>query len=561
MRLTRQSAPPGSLTNFNNQGVIQFLGSSSAASGSFVDTEFNGTASAAKPTLSNNAGSRSSVFRLATLIPVLLVSITTTAFAGSATWNLNPATSNWNHAANWTPATVPYGPSDTAAFAFSHTTDVFLSAQPEIDGIVFNAGASAFTITVKPALIFTISGSGITNNSGTIQNFVNAANGNGNAGIISFTNSATAGTGTVFTNNGCLVNGGDIGFTAFFDTSTAGSAIFINNGGAVDGADGGRTQFYAGTAGNGTFINRGGLVTGAYGGTTAFNSSTADSATLIANAGLNGGMGGEIDFYENSRGHRARIELFGNGHLDISGHNARGMMVGSIEGDGEIFLGSNTLAVGSNKLDTNFSGVIQDGGYFNNTGGSLTKIGTGKLVLSHRNTYTGGTTVKRGKLIVNNVGQSGTGSGPVQVNGGRLGGKGIIAGAVTVGTGSGRGAVLSPGYDHGTNPGSLTIQSPLTFNSDATYEIEVNSSRGAVDKVIALGVTINSGAHACFADLGNGVFTVGSTFTVINNTSASPILGRFSNLGDGLVFNSNGTNFKVSYTGGTGNDLTLTVVP
>ena len=118
----------------------------------------------------------------------------------------------------------------------------------------------------------------------------------------------------------------------------------------------------------------------------------------------------------------------------------------------------------------------------------------------------------------------------MQVNGGRLAGKGTIAGAVTVGSGLGREAVLSPGYHHSLNPGTLTIQSPLIFNSDATYEIEVNSSSETVDKVVALGVTINVGAQTLFADLGNGTFTVGNVFTVIDNTSATPIAGTFSNL-------------------------------
>ena len=30
--------------------------------------------------------------------------------AGSATWNLNPASDLWSTASNWTPATVPNGP-------------------------------------------------------------------------------------------------------------------------------------------------------------------------------------------------------------------------------------------------------------------------------------------------------------------------------------------------------------------------------------------------------------------------------------------------------------------
>ena len=163
--------------------------------------------------------------------------------------------------------------------------------------------------------------------------------------------------------------------------------------------------------------------------------------------------------------------------------------------------------------------------------------------------------------MVNNIGASGTGSGPVQVNGGRLGGKGTIAGAVTVGSGLGREAVLSPGYHHSLNPGTLTIQSPLIFNSDATYEIEVNSSSETVDKVVALGVTINVGAQTLFADLASGAFTVGSVFTVIDNTSATPIAGTFSNLPDASTFTNNGNTYEVNYEGGDGNDLTMTVVP
>ena len=38
-------------------------------------------------------------------------------------------------------------------------------------------------------------------------------------------------------------------------------------------------------------------------------------------------------------------------------------------------------------------------------------------------------------------------------------------------------------------------------------------------------------------------------------------VGGEPNLPNGSIFTSNGNNFKASYTGGTGNDLTLKVVP
>lgn len=78
----------------------------------------------------------------------------------------------------------------------------------------------------------------------------------------------------------------------------------------------------------------------------------------------------------------------------------------------------------------------------------------------------------------------------------------------------------------------------------------------------AKGVTINSGAQFAFADLNTGTLTAGTVFTVINNTSAAAIAGTFTNLANGSTFTSTGgTTFQASYTGGTGNDLTLTVVP
>jgi hypothetical protein len=573
--------------------------------------------------------------------PVL--NINTVPGPGSATWKKSPGTANWNRAGNWTPATVPNAATDTATFASSNTTGVSLSANTEVNGIVFNVGASAFTITASPSFILTISGVGITNNSGIAQNFVADVDASGSFGSIQFTNSATAGSLTAFTNNGSASGGnggrtlfndtstagngtfinngaalGTGGSTQFFgtstagngtftnngsgvigegsaetifnDTSTAGNGIFTNNGSAVSGAPGGITAFFdTSTAGNGaitnnganasgqsagktdfgntstagsaTITNNGGTVSGAFGSFTDFaNSSTAGSATLIANGGTGGGAGGAIFFSNFSTGGTARVEVFGNGFLDISYQNAPGVTIGSIEGSGAVFLGANNLTVGSNKLNTIFSGVMQDGGGIGGTGGSLTKTGKAKLSLTNANTYTGGTTINSGTLFVNNTSGSGTGASHVQVSAGKLGGIGRIGGAVIVGTGSGAGAVLSPGKS-ATSLGILTTKRKVTFNSDATYKFQLNSSTAKADKVVAKGVTINSGAQFSFADHGTGTLTLGTVFTVIDNTAATPIAGTFSNLPDGSTFTSNGNSFKVSYTGGDGNDLTLTVVP
>ena len=77
--------------------------------------------------------------------------------------------------------------------------------------------------------------------------------------------------------------------------------------------------------------------------------------------------------------------------------------------------------------------------------------------------------------------------------------------------------------------------------------------------VAALGVTINSNVAFKFLDTTSGSLTPGTILTVINNTSANPIAGTFSNLADGATLSSGGNTFKANYKGGTGNDLTLTV--
>ena len=162
-------------------------------------------------------------------------------------------------------------------------------------------------------------------------------------------------------------------------------------------------------------------------------------------------------------------------------------------------------------------------------------------------------------MLVNNASGSGVGIGIFEVNNGTLGGKGTIAGTVTVEMGDGSEAILAPGAN-GANIGTLTLQSQLTFNSNATYQFGVNSNARSSDQVLASGVTIN-GAQLLIADLGNSTLATGTVFTVISNASANPISGTFANLPDGSTITLGGNTFQANYEGGDGNDLTLTVVP
>src|SRR2546421_2929926 len=105
------------------------------------------------------------------LLLLLNLTIAMNVRAGSATWSLNPTSDDWNTASNWMPNTVPNGPADVATFENSNEPNLFLSAVTEVSEVVFNPGASAFTITTTDVNIpLIISGPGVTNNSGITQN-------------------------------------------------------------------------------------------------------------------------------------------------------------------------------------------------------------------------------------------------------------------------------------------------------------------------------------------------------------------------------------------------------
>ncbi|MEO7165800.1 MAG: autotransporter-associated beta strand repeat-containing protein [Chthoniobacterales bacterium] len=547
-----------------------------------------------------------------------------TLHAGSATWEINPTNGSWHTVANWTPATIPNGPGDTASFGVSNTTGISLTAATEVDALIFDPGASAFTFTTSPAsrdpkIALTLSGTGIVNNSGAIQNFDT-----GSGGAFAFRGSATAGNGNFAVKSSA--SGGSFGGYVLFDDSTsaadgvfvispatgksrgAGHIDFLGYSTAANGVftlegvsqidfDGPQLDFYEGStagnsvitvtgglgpgifsgriffngnssgfdpasAGSATCINNGGQGLDAQGGYTAFFvNATAGQARLIANSGVEGGKGGFIAFYTVSDGAEAEIEVYGNGYLDVSFRDLPGITIGSLSGDGFVYLGAHNLTVGSNNLDTTFVGILEEGGgTASGSNGSLTKMGAGVFNLGGSSTYQGGTTVTGGVLRVTNVTGSATGTGPVQVNGGILGGAGIITGAVTIGTGSGAGAQLEPGVGS-KRPTTITLLNGGTWKADGSYVYRLNTKRAKGDQVAAAGVTIIGGALFNFTAVANRKLNAGTTFTAINNTAATPIAGTFSNLANGSIFTVGRNAYQASYAGGDGNDLTLTVQP
>ena len=287
----------------------------------------------------------------------------------------------------------------------------------------------------------------------------------------------------------------------------------------------------------------------------------ATDLALTATGGENGGSGGVIQFQDQSTSEVCTVTLSGNGTLDISkSSRPDGVEIELLTSDYDesiVTLGGNQLIVGGYIAGNNFRGLIQDGP--NGSGGSLRKVGRAPFVLNRDNTYTGGTIVDAGALEVRNNEGSATGSGPVQINAGILGGDGIIAGSVTVGASDSAGAFLEPHFrrgerDHGK---ILTIEGPLTFTDNSTYYGRYIWT----DTVYANGITIEGSAQIqLFAKGHPRKVKVGTVYTIFQNTSNQPINGTFENMPDGLVFFERGNTVQVSYEGGDGNDLTLTVL-
>jgi autotransporter-associated beta strand protein len=168
----------------------------------------------------------------------------------------------------------------------------------------------------------------------------------------------------------------------------------------------------------------------------------------------------------------------------MSSLTTTGMTAGSIEGAGTFFLGSKQLTVGLNNFSTEVSGRIIDGGLSGGTGGSLVKVGSGTLILSGANSYTGATTLNEGALIVN--GSIAASSG-LNVNAGTLlGGTGTLPT-----TRINAGGVLAPGNSIGT----IAVAGNLSFAPGSFYLVEVSpttSDRTVVNGTASLRGTVLS---------------------------------------------------------------------
>lgn len=218
------------------------------------------------------------------------------------------------------------------------------------------------------------------------------------------------------------------------------------------------------------------------------------------------------------------------GDIDLNGQtltfdpfDSNGFVEGSITGTGSViqtntggmtFYGTNTFVGTFTHTDSGFTSLV---GFFG-----------GRLDAPYIQTA-GGIDISSDETV-----------GSVVINGGTL----------SIGTGSG-----------GTPTSARANSGNVTLNAAAKYFEDVESSSpNGFGNLHVTGSVVLGGATLQL--LGTGSVHVGDQMLLIDNDGADPVIGTFAGLPEGVIFSGpGGFRYSISYTGGTGNDVTLTVLP
>ena len=243
------------------------------------------------------------------------------------------------------------------------------------------------------------------------------------------------------------------------------------------------------------------------------------SAEIVHLAG-NGetGMAGALDIKDDSP-----VSFGGSIVMDAAAR------IGSGAGSGTLTLASNVdTTAGAFALSFAGSGTTIMNGAITGAG-TLTKTGSGTLLLNGLASHTGTTTVSQGILnIANNL------NGSVTVDGG----------ALTL----------------GSTTATRSVNGSLTVNAAGTLQVRINgTSAGTQYDQLRMSSSTGTVTLAGTLDLVAAPgLAAGGSFRIIDNLGSAAVTGTFAGLPEGAEFYEDGQWWRISYTGGTGNDVLLT---
>ena len=277
---------------------------------------------------------------------------------------------------------------------------------------------------------------------------------------------------------------------------------------------------------------------------TVSTSVPVNSATLA----LDGGTAGKLSISNRT------LNLDGAG---VSGAGALRSISGNNTWAGNINL-SGTSQVAYVGVDTDtltLSGNISGGS------STLQKTGAGDLIISGSGNTHKSTVVGSG--IVYQLGQDNV---PVFVNtSGTLTGNGRIG---DLNMTAGQNGTVTPGTQT-SNVAVLTTSGIIAQSSVGVFSFDLNTSGTvagtAYDQLAVNGNVKLSGRPVLDVNLNFAPIARGNSYTIINNDGSDPVVGTFNGQAEGSLITvldttGNSVSYRVSYVGGTGNDVTLTCV-
>ena len=157
----------------------------------------------------------------------------------------------------------------------------------------------------------------------------------------------------------------------------------------------------------------------------------------------------------------------------------------------------------------------------------LLLAGVGTLTLANTNTFSGMTVINGGTLIL----------------------KGNLAGGMNVSNG-----VFAP-------QGRPAIGGALMMQANGTLRIRLNGTTAGTgyDQVRMTNTTATTSLAGALDIVAVPGLPTNTAFTVIDRAGTSPASGSFAGMASNTVFSADGYNWRISYAGGDGNDVVLTI--